>query len=74
MWCSGADTKRGWVLWLVRVVLRGGRRFVLQVNGVCAKTLVCADAIVCGLTAVVPARIICGRVILAQVRSCIQES
>jgi hypothetical protein len=39
---GGADAQRGGVLWLVGVVLGGGRRLVLQVNRVCAKTSVCA--------------------------------
>lgn len=42
--CGGADAQRGGVLWLVGVVLGGGRRLVLQVNRVYAKTSVCARA------------------------------
>lgn len=71
---GGTNTEGRRVLWLVGVVLCGGRRFILQVNGVCAKTSVCVHAVVGGLAAAVPARIICGRVILAHVQLCIQES
>jgi hypothetical protein len=52
--CGGADAQRGGVLRLVGVVLGGGRRLVLQVNRVCAKTSVCAGTYIFRNRAQVP--------------------
>lgn len=68
MRCGGPNAERRWVLRLAGVVLGRRSRRVLQVERICAQFTVSRVPLTCACSlATVPARIICGRVMLPHV-------